>query len=104
MNTENPIVCTKCNTKDFVMKREATYLYTYDIDNTNILKSLMNTEETPYTFNNREMVGEDDFLICKNCGERYSYSLDKVNSKIKLTIVQRAIRSDHQDVPEFLGW
>ena len=103
MNIKDSLICTKCNSKEFVMKREATYLYTYAIDNINLVESVISTEETPYVFNNREIIEEKDFLVCKNCGEKYSYSLDKVNSKIKLTIVQKAIRSDHQEAPEFLG-
>lgn len=103
MSTEESLICEICNSRDFIIKREATYLYTYDVNTSNIVESVIHTEEIPYLFYNREKVEENDFLVCKKCGERYSYSLDKVDSKIKLTILQRAVRADHQKTPEFLG-
>ena len=101
INQKETLVCTKCSNKEFEMKREATYLYTYDMDNHE--KWLSKTEILPFLFDNREQIDEKEYLVCKKCGSVYPCSLDKVSKEIELTILRKAVRADHQENPEFLG-
>ncbi|QAA34320.1 hypothetical protein C1I91_23240 [Clostridium manihotivorum] len=103
MIIDGNLKCEKCDSEDFVIKREATYVYTYDISSSNSEKAIRRTEETPFMFDNREKVREKDFLHCKNCGAIYEFSVGDISDKVEFTIIQKAIRSDYQDKPEFLG-
>lgn len=105
MNTtiDNFLQCSKCGISDFEFKREATYIYTYDINPVNLSSEIKGTKEVPYLFDNREQVNEKEYLMCKNCGATYPCSINKDKANISLTILRKAIRSDSQENPEFLG-
>ena len=61
------------------------------------------TKELPFLFDNREKTESKEFIECDYCGTRYPVSLDECSKNINLTILQKAIRSDYVDKPEFLG-
>lgn len=103
ININKSLVCSKCNSKDFQMKREATYLYTYNINSSDNKAFTDKDEMLPFLFERREQINEKEYLICKECGNSYPCSLDEENKQIQLTILQKAIRADHQKKPEFLG-
>lgn len=85
------------------MKRQATYVYTYDI-NTPEINMKNNTEEAlPFLFDNREQTESIEYLECDSCGAHYPCPFLNDKQKINLTILRKAIRADHQSEPEFFG-
>lgn len=103
MKIDESLVCPKCNSKNFEMKHEATYLYTYKIDTVNIHINEEGLENLPFLFDNREQTCFNEFIQCNNCGTKYPCSFNKDNQTIDLTIMKKAIRADHVKTPEFLG-
>lgn len=103
INTNKSLKCPKCGSISFELLREATYLYTYDIDSLEKEPWLTKTEAFPFLFNNREQIQEKENLRCKKCLATYPCSLNKDNNEMKLIILQKALRSDFQDTPQFLG-
>ncbi len=103
IDINHPLICPNCNKTIFQIKREATYLYTYDVNSPKAEFTSKNPDELPYLFENREKIGEKDYLLCMNCGNKYPCTLDKENNNISITILQKALRSDYQDIPEYLG-
>lgn len=103
MNLSEPLSCPRCNGTHFKMKRQATYVYTYNI-NTPITEEY--TEEgsaIPFLFDNREQTDSKEFLECDNCGKIFPCSFLTDKERISLTILQKAIRSDFKKEPEFFG-
>lgn len=103
INTNESLICPKCGSNCFELIREATYLYTYDIDTLEKQPWLNKSDSFPFLFNNREQIKEEENLKCKKCSSIYPCSLNKANNEMKLVIIQKALRSDFQDTPQFLG-
>lgn len=103
INTTKALKCPKCGNSSFELLREATYLYTYEIDSLENEPWLTKTDAFPFLFNNREQIKEEENLKCKKCSTTFPCSLNKANNEMKLIIMQKALRSDYQDIPEFLG-
>ena len=93
------LVCPECNNKNFTIRRKATYVYSYKFNSGEI----KNANELPFLFDNRESAKSSEFIECDNCGSKFPISLEKCNQKINLTIIQKAIRSDIVEKPEFFG-
>lgn len=103
MNLKESLICPKCSGTIFEMKREAAYLYTYQID-TPLTNPDENEEENlSFLFDNREKISGKEYVECKKCSAKYPCSFDGDNLKIEYTILQKAIRSDRQETPGFLG-
>jgi hypothetical protein len=103
MNIDRSLVCPKCTGKCFEIKREATYVYTYKL-NTPVMNDLSdNREGLPFLFDNREKTNSHEYLVCLGCGEKYPCSLEENDEKVKFTILQKAIRADSVENPQFLG-
>jgi hypothetical protein len=97
------LTCPKCSSNSFEIKREATYVYTYNINTTESTSLDINSEALPYLFNNREQKNIKDYLLCKNCGAEYLCSINNnKENEINLTILQKALRSQYQENPEYL--
>lgn len=103
MNSEESLVCPKCQHKRFRMKRSATYIYTYNINTPNIDTCGNDEEALPFLFDNREQTDSEEYLECVNCGAKYPCPFFTKEQKIDLTILQKAVRADHQEKPEFFG-
>ena len=103
MNISKSLVCPKCAGKSFEVKREATYVYTYKVNTPEVENLSDNKEGLPFLFDNREKTDSNEYLVCLDCGARYSCSLEENDEKVNLTILQKAIRADTQDSPRFLG-
>ncbi len=103
MKIKESLICPKCSGIHFEVKREATYLYTYKLDTPDTEKWSKEEEALPFLFDNREEISSKDYLECEQCKERYSCDLDSQNSKIHFTILQKAIRGDYKNSPDFLG-
>lgn len=85
------------------LKRTATYLYTYEINLPNSEPQTDNVENVPFLFDRREQIDEKKYVVCKKCGSTFPCSVEKDNNNIHLTILQRAIRSDYKETPEYFG-
>lgn len=103
MNIDEPIVCPKCNSKHFKMKRQATYVYTYNINTPEINMCSSKEEALPFLFDNREQTESSEYLECEICGAQYPCPFFTDKQKIDLTILRKAIRADHKSEPEFFG-
>lgn len=103
MNIDESLKCPNCNGLRFEVKREATYLYTYKIDTPSTSASNNEDASLPFLFDNREKIGGKEYLECEKCGSKYPCDLDELSNKIHFTILQKAIRSDNQINPQFLG-
>ncbi|MDT8718334.1 hypothetical protein IAI10_16835 [Clostridium sp. 19966] len=102
MYLNESIICPKCKSKNLSIKREATYLYTYQISQ-NKKESSNKDEALPFLFDNRAKIDSKEYLQCESCGGKYPCKLDEFSGKIDFTILQKAIRADNQETPEFLG-
>ena len=103
MKINESLKCPKCNSENFEMKHEATYLYTYKIDTTNKANDEEQSENLPFLFENRDQTSFKEYIECHNCGNRYPCSFHKDSQTIDLTIMKKAIRADNVDKPEFFG-
>jgi len=103
MDTDKYLVCPECKGVDFEMRREATFLYTYKLD-TPLTNNWDESEKgLPFLFDYRELLDSKEYLECMSCGTKYSHEFKEGSPKIHLTILQKAIRTDHQGKPQFLG-
>jgi len=96
LELKESLICTKCRGSHFTVKRVATYLYSYDLEN-------KKSEALPFLFDNRELVESHEYLQCEQCGATFPCTLDERSNTINFTIEQKAVRSDHVTNPEFLG-
>jgi hypothetical protein len=103
LNIYRSLECPKCNGNYFEVKREATYLYTYKLETPPADNNSEDQEALPFLFDNREKIGSKEYLQCESCGTQYPCDLDELSGKIYFTILQKAIRSDSTEKPEFLG-
>jgi len=103
MDLNKSLTCPKCSGKDFNIKREATYLYTYKINSKNLEEISNRAESVPFLFDNREKETSNEYLECEKCGSKYPISVNDFSNQINLTILQKAIRGDNVENPEFLG-
>lgn len=103
MNISEDLVCPKCNSNHFKMKRQATYVYTYKINTPEIDKWSDKEDSLPFLFDNREQTASEEYLECDSCGAQFPCPFYTDKEKISLTILQKAIRTDHKSEPEFFG-
>lgn len=102
MNIDKCLECPKCHGNYFKVKREATYLYSYELQPPSIENRNEGEEALPFLFDNREKIACKEYLQCDKCGTQYPCDLDELSGKIHFTILQKAIRSDFKTVPDFL--
>jgi uncharacterized protein YbaR (Trm112 family) len=103
MNIKESLVCPKCRGTHFTIKREATYLYTYKLETPSTENWSEQDDALPFLFDYREQLDNKERLECEECGAQFPCNLDKDHPKIHFTILQKAIRSDYDRNPEFLG-
>lgn len=103
MDINEPLVCPKCSGVHFEIKREATYLYSYKLDTPLTEEWSAENEALPFLFDYREQIDNKEYLECTDCGAKYSCDLEGGNPKVHLTILQKAIRSELQESPQYLG-
>lgn len=102
MNSSVHITCPICKGNNFRAKYEATYVYSYVIDSD--APGVKNKEEfLPFLFDNREQKEAKQYMECANCGAKFPCSFSHGNKGIDFTILQKAVRSDFVEKPEFLG-
>lgn len=102
LNIDTSISCPNCNGKDFSLKYEAKYVYVYKVDMNNV-ESINKSSHVPFLFDTRDKTDSNQYIECESCKARYKCDLEHDHEKIDFTILQRAIRSDHIQKPEFFG-
>lgn len=105
MRLDEALVCPKCKGTHFNVKREATYLYTYKLDTqlTDRESEKDGDSALPFLFDYREQLDNKAYIECEVCHTKFTCDLEGGNPKIHLTILQRAIRSDFENNPGYLG-
>jgi hypothetical protein len=62
--------CPVCDSKELIMRHEASYVYSYVIDND--APGLMNSDEfLSYLYDKRELKEARTYIECSNCGTQY---------------------------------
>lgn len=103
MKIDRALKCPKCQGTHFEVKREASYLYSYKLD-TPITEHWSKEEEAlPFLFDYRELVGDKQYLQCLECHNQYPCDLDLTQPHVQFTILQKAVRSDYVEQPDYLG-
>jgi DNA-directed RNA polymerase subunit RPC12/RpoP len=95
--------CPRCSNNHFSIERTVTYVYSYKFDADNIEYVTDKTEALPFLFDNREKTDSVEYIKCEACGSKYPVSLDEYDKKINMTILEKAIRSDFINNPQYLG-
>ncbi|MFZ5351896.1 MAG: hypothetical protein ACOZCL_04115 [Bacillota bacterium] len=103
MNLKDSLICPNCKSGSFDLKREATYLYTYKLETPLSEQNTRSEEALPYLFDNREKTCDREYLQCSTCGAKFPCTSDIANGRIHMTIVQKAVRTEHVNNPDFLG-
>lgn len=96
------ITCPICGNDEFVARFQASYIYSYRIDN-DAPGSENEDEFLPFLFDNREQVDSKEYLECVKCKNKFPCNFNEGTKGVSMTILQKAIRSDHTVDPEFLG-
>ncbi len=90
MKTEQIPACPSCSNHNFMIKYEATYVYSYCIDSN--APGLKNTYEfLPYMFDKREQKNSHQYLECLECGAQFPFYLNEWSDKIGFKELQQAI-------------
>lgn len=93
MTIKNHLACPKCQGRSFQMKKEATYLYTYELDTPLTNEPSVHYDSLPFLFDKRDMLGSSEYIQCKYCGQQYFYDFTNNTIKGELTTLKKAVMS-----------
>ncbi|NLK28189.1 MAG: hypothetical protein GX306_07590 [Clostridiales bacterium] len=66
-------ICPVCNSNDLTLKHEASYVYSYLIDQD--APGLKNTDQfLSYLYDRREQKDSREYIECNQCGVQYPYT------------------------------
>ena len=68
MKSNEHLTCPKCQNTEFEVKKEATYVYTYELDH-----SIPHHTSLPFLFDKRDMLSSNEYIECKACHRQYCY-------------------------------
>lgn len=91
MTIKESLICPKCQGIHFEMKKEATYLYTYNLDTPLTSNCSIQGEPLPFLFDQRDMLKSSEYIQCKNCGQQYFYDFNNNTIKDELTALKKAV-------------
>lgn len=92
VNQTKQLVCPVCNANKFIIRYQATYVYSYLIDSD--APGSHNTEEfLPFMYDNREQQDTKQFLECRECGTKYDCYFNQWDKGKSLSDLQKAIDS-----------
>ena len=92
---DNPmqLVCPVCKSSSFLLKYEATYVYSYVIDSD--APGLNNNEYFfSFLYDDREQKESKQFLECDSCGSKFRCYFNHWDNKIGVKNLQDAINSN----------
>lgn len=73
MDNQVDLICPQCQSADFEVKKEATYIYTYELDNSHSPTSARHYQPLPFLFEQRDMLSSKEYIQCKSCAGQYCY-------------------------------
>lgn len=97
---DNPtrLVCPVCKSNSFLLKYEATYVYSYVIDSD--APGLKNNEYFfSFLYDNREQTESKQFIECSSCNAAYPCYFNQWDKKIGVKNLQDAINSNTNPLP-----
>lgn len=87
------LVCPVCEGGKFLLKYQATYVYTYVIDSD--APGLNNAERFfSFLYDNREQKETRQYLECDACGSQYQCYFDQWDERVGIKDIQAAIYSN----------
>lgn len=102
MELTKSIICPACGGNRLTAKYEATYVYSYSIDN-DALGHKNKEEFLSFLFDNRELKDAKQFVECSECGVQLPFTFGEGAHAVDFIILQKAVRADHAVAPGFLG-
>ena len=90
MADSNDLVCPNCHNNRFVVKYEASHIYSYVVDSD--APGRKNNEEfLSFLYDNRELTQSDQYLECQSCGVKFPCSIHIWNNHTSRKELQEAI-------------
>lgn len=90
MDDNKLLQCPNCGNHSFLIKYEATYVYSYYIDSD--APGLKNTEEfLPFMYDKREQKDARQYLECKECSLQFPFYLSEWDNKVGVQELQKAV-------------
>lgn len=91
MDRNIPAKCPNCSGSRFLIKYEATYVYSYNVDSD--APGFKNTTEfLPFMFDKREQKDAKQYLECQVCGRQFPYYLD-VDGKTGFDVLDKTVNN-----------
>ncbi|TCL58806.1 hypothetical protein EDC14_104020 [Hydrogenispora ethanolica] len=92
MAENGPLVCRVCQGHHFTIKYEATYEYSYRIDEN--APGWKNTDEfLPFLYDTREQKDARQYLQCEGCGTQYPCYFNQWDREIGVKALEDAIQA-----------
>lgn len=93
MADSTQLTCPKCHGNQFIMKYEASYVYSYRLDDD--APGKYNVEEfRSYVYDNREQKDSKQYLECQTCGATFPCYCDEWPTHIKKADLQAVLHMD----------
>lgn len=92
---EKHVICPVCKSDRFMLKYQATYEYSYQID-ANAPGKNNTTELLPYMYDNREQKDSKQYIECTNCQTSYPCEFDKWTTGITAEMLQETVDSAYK--------
>jgi len=90
MADPNDLVCPNCHNDRFVVKYEASHVYSYVVDSD--APGRKNNEEfLSFLFDKRELTQSNQYLECQSCGGKFPCSFNVWNNSTSRKELQEAI-------------
>jgi len=90
MADSNDLVCPNCHNNRFVVKYEASHVYSYVVDSD--APGRKNNEEfLSFLYDDRELTQSDQYLECQSCGQKFPCSFNVWNNSTSRKELQEAI-------------
>lgn len=99
MEISSLTACPICNNNEFIAKHEATYVYNYEIKTSGDQQE----EFLPFLFDTRDHIKSNQYIQCKHCDSKFPCEFGPLNKGINMTILQKAVRTELVESPDFLG-
>lgn len=84
------LVCPVCHNSRFVVKYEASHVYTYAVDSD--APGFKNTDEfLSFLYDSRELMKSDQYVECQACGTKFPCSFTVWNKDTSRDALQKAL-------------
>ena len=86
------LICPVCQNKRFLLKYEASHVYSYVID-TDAPGHKNKDEFLSFQYDNRELMESEQYVECQACGTKFPCSFNIWNNNSSLNELQSVINS-----------